>query len=1011
MSTTNVTPQLSDRHRDELHRLGISDTTIAENSIYTESDPAAVAELLNWSATRAGALRPVLVYPHYDQAGEPMGHAVVKPDSPRPRKDKPEKVVKYENPRGRPNRLYIPAGARAALADPAAPLLATEGCKKALAATQHGFPCVSVQGTWNWCVRRPRRNRRAYGPFELIPDLAAVAWAGRRAFVVFDSDAATNPGVRRAERALVDALIRTGAVVRLVRLPAAPDGAKQGLDDFLVVQGVGALRTLLDQADADTATADAAPPRKDSGAAVFADPAELDRLARLSVEDPAAFARERALLKTRGASVRDLDRAIADRVEALRAERREAARSEPDKAPPPYFVADGRIYRRVTSRDGTVETPLCNFAARITADVSVDDGAERRRVFRLDGRLDTGEPLGEVEVPADQFSRMDWVTAAWGVRATVNAGMGTKDHLRAALQILSGDVPGEVVFAHTGWREVGGAWAFLHAGGAVGGDGAVPGVRVGLPPQLAGYALPDPPSGDRLRTAVRASLAVFGGKLAPDAAAVVVLVAPYRAVGGGADYSLGLFGKTGAGKSELAALAQQHFGPMLDARHLPGNWSSTGNALESLAFHAKDALLVVDDYCPDNQDPRRLARDADRLLRGQGNQSGRNRLTADATLRPSKPPRGLVLMTGEDIPTGTSLRARLWSAEVASGSVAFARLTECQRDAAAGLYAAALAGFVGWLAPSYPARRDGLRAEAVRLRGGLGVGGHSRVPTVAADLLAAFGLLMEFATAVGAITPAEARRYTERAKRAILATAAAQAEHQRDSDPAERFPALLRSALSSGRAHLARRDGTPPEDDDAPAAGWRKVEGAWAPLGKRVGWLDGDRILLDPDSAFAEARRLADEQGSGFSVSQRTLWRLMHEAGRLADVDRRSDRLRYTLRRTAEGSQRDVVLLPACLLISPAESVQSGQYYETPTEIGRFPVDTLLDTGHSVADPRVATSAAGGHSPNGECPGASRTRAGACDGKGHTGHSAAGHRSVARDNHPISGDMLTEEVL
>ena len=36
----------------------------------------------------------------------------------------------------------------------------------------------------------------------------------------------------------------------------------------------------------------------------------------------------------------------------------------------------------------------------------------------------------------------------------------------------------------------------------------------------------------------------------------------------------------------------------MDARHLPGSWSSTGNALEGLAFSAKDVLLVVDDFAP-----------------------------------------------------------------------------------------------------------------------------------------------------------------------------------------------------------------------------------------------------------------------------------------------------------------------------------------------------------------------------------------------------------------------------
>ena len=84
-----------------------------------------------------------------------------------------------------------------------------------------------------------------------------------------------------------------------------------------------------------------------------------------------------------------------------------------------------------------------------------------------------------------------------------------------------------------------------------------------------------------------------------------------------------LVGPTGSGKSELAALAQQHYGAGLDARHLPGNWSSTENALESLAFVVKDALVVVDDFAPTGRqyDVQAMHRKADRLFRAQGNTS------------------------------------------------------------------------------------------------------------------------------------------------------------------------------------------------------------------------------------------------------------------------------------------------------------------------------------------------------------------------------------------------------
>src|SRR5206468_12743200 len=121
---------------------------------------------------------------------------------------------------------------------------------------------------------------------------------------------------------------------------------------------------------------------------------------------------------------------------------------------------------------------------------------------------------------------------------------------------------------------------------------------------------------------------------------------------GHADFNIHIAGPTGVGKTEVAALVQQHFGAGMDARNLPGSWSSTGNALEELAFQAKDVLLVVDDFIPTGSmaDVQRAHRDADRVLRAQGNRSGRQRMRADGSLRAVRPPRGLIVSTGEDVP-------------------------------------------------------------------------------------------------------------------------------------------------------------------------------------------------------------------------------------------------------------------------------------------------------------------------------------------------------------------------
>src|SRR5205807_530775 len=214
----------------------------------------------------------------------------------------------------------------------------------------------------------------------------------------------------------------------------------------------------------------------------------------------------------------------------------------------------------------------------------------------------------------------------------------------------------------------------------------------------------------------------------------------YRAALGGTDFSLHLPGPSGAGKSELAALAQRHFGAGMDARRLPGSWSSTANALEALAFAAKDAVLVVDDFAPTGAagDAERIHREADRILRAQGNASGRLRMRADGSLRAVRAPRGLIVSTGEDVPRGQSLRARLLVVEVGPGDVDWEALTASQSAAGEGFCARALSGFLRSVAGRYDEVRAQLVACIPDLRDAAArSGAHRRTPGIVASLAAA----------------------------------------------------------------------------------------------------------------------------------------------------------------------------------------------------------------------------------------------------------------------------------
>ncbi|MBE3590441.1 MAG: DUF927 domain-containing protein [Firmicutes bacterium] len=560
-----------------------------------------------------------------------------------------------------------------------------------------------------------------------------------------------------------------------------------------------------------------------------------------------------------------------------------------------YVEQDGCIAR---IGDGGAARPLCNFTARIVAEEVRDDGAERKVYFTLEGRLQAGEPLPRVTIPAERFASMGWVAAEWGHRAVVYAGQATRDHLRAAIQLLSQEARRREVFTHLGWRRIGGRWLFLHAGGALGADGYVEGVEVEPPDGLQGYALPEPAEGQRLAEALDQELALID--VAIDTVTAPLLLAVWRAPlaeARPADFSVYVAGPTQAGKSTLTAIALAHYGAGFDRLALPASWAATGNALEKLAFQAKDVPLVVDDFAPhgSQSDVERLHREAERLLRAQGNRAGRIRMAADGSLRPTYFPRGLIISSGEDIPRGQSLRARLIIAELERGRVDWARLSAAQALAADGVYAGAQAAYIRWLAGRLDALRNELPALHRELRDRLAREGvRDRAGDQAANLWLGWMVWRRFAEEAG-LPKEQADAAEARLWPAIVDLGRGQAAYQRSEDPAERFLELLGAGLASGRFALA----------DA-ATGELPAE----ERGRRIGWRAGAEVWLEPEEAFAAIQAFAREQGQALPVTQRTLWRRLAERGAIL-AERDSKQTYYTVRRVVAGKRKRVLALSA----------------------------------------------------------------------------------------------------
>lgn len=432
-----------------------------------------------------------------------------------------------------------------------------------------------------------------------------------------------------------------------------------------------------------------------------------------------------------------------------------------------------------------------------------------------------------------------------------------------------------------------------------------------LPSALEAYRIPRPSQNPEERAqAVRDSLRFLS--LAPDRITFPLLAGVYRAALGQAGFSLFLAGPSGVFKSTLAALCQQHFGAGMNSGGLPAGFGSTAYALEELAFYAKDALLVVDDFAPNGPRDHALEGIAEVLFRAAGNRQGRGRLGKDGQPGAGHAPRALVLATGEQVPQGLSLRARLLTIDVAAGEVNRSALTECQKAAQQGHFAASMSAFLSWTAGQYEVLQQRLAARTEELRGHFQTNAaHARLPSAAAALAAGFEIFLAFAVETGAVGDAERQDLLERSRRALDQLIARQTRDSQTADPALRFLQLLRAALSEGHAHVCDRVGKALEEPTA--WGWRRQPSgrAWVPQGARIGWIVGPDLFLDPSASYQIAQQMAGNQP--LARSPQALRHRLHERTLLASVD--CARHMLLVRRTLEGHPRKVLHMKAGALV------------------------------------------------------------------------------------------------
>lgn len=804
---------LSTSHRQALHARSLTDATIAAAGFYTVTSPAAAGKLLNWPSDGPA---PALVIPY---PGHP-GLSRLRPDHPR--SDKTGKTIKYESPRDSNGHLYI-AAQDESLRNIAQRLIITESEFKALAISQLGYPAIGTAGVWGFHdVAGHRENRN----WRLHSDFADIPLQGRTVYIAFDSDAVENAQVLYAEAVLARMLNSAGANVRIVRIPASPDGRKQGADDFLAASGTnahtafGKLLNLSSNSD----LASLLPTTSDNQLCAK----EVEELLTNVTFTAGLYAASEAtyqiianrLKKEHGISAAMLKNIVAAFRKRLSGMDNHGTHNE-------YEVVDGCTY---AIRNGVREL-IAECAMEITEISQIENGANMPEAsFRL--RV-SAPHLATKETTVSPAQLEDART----IVSTLEAATG--EHLRIlprrerdlidAIHALSRPVRRRL-FGTTGWaRTDDGEHVYVLPRGCV--------TRAGLAKldvaidiaELTSYGFDKTANGGGHPFAGILDLLNAGQAEVTVLLVGQALLAPLIPHLGGRKPLVHLRGYSGVFKSEMLKQVRRLQGVPASVPLVA--WTSTVNALERLIHLGKDLLIIIDDFKAALVPPPVWLR----LLQNYGDSTARSRMTKELGSARTYVPRALVVTAGEEIPEGQrSAISRLLIVNAQKGWMTSEALTSLQTnptiEIAGQWWIQHLAGSQDDLSKNFESEIIAWRGEFANRLGSV----HARTPDGLAPLMAMYARLF---AAIAHDCKVDFEECQQIAFDALLAVGRDTAKLTSVAAPGRRFLDALASMFQAFEARLVVI-GT------VPSAAWNNTDGV------RVGWVTKDEIWLDPEQAF-----------------------------------------------------------------------------------------------------------------------------------------------------------------
>lgn len=445
---------------------------------------------------------------------------------------------------------------------------------------------------------------------------------------------------------------------------------------------------------------------------------------------------------------------------------------------------------------------ICNFLVNVIEQRVID-----RKIYLCINAIGiNGEVLSEVILDSNTINRTTWVVENWGFKYFIDKKY-INDFIEL-IQHLCMEIKTRYIYDHTGWIYQDNKWGYLHGGGVIGNINA----KVELDESIDNYVLPDKITD--INKACEMSLKLVD--LIEDDKGIIfsslVYLSPLIEIISRRikppENILWVWGRTGSRKTSVSKVVLNHFGNF--NQKIPATFNDTATVIELKANRLKDTLYLCDDFAPkqDYRDKKIQDSKAEFIIRMYGDRIGKGRSSNMLDIKETTAPRGMILVTGEDIICGESSNARLLSIELNRNSVDLNILTELQNNSH--LLSESMRGYIEWLLPEM-GNIDLLADTLVynfknymdELRKIYKDDVHGRTIESNAWILLGFGCMLNYMRYKGVIDESEDDEYMDRAVKVIDRLIKEQIKLVSSNSPIDIFLNTLKESINSKSIRIA----------------------------------------------------------------------------------------------------------------------------------------------------------------------------------------------------------------